>query len=354
MTTIIVMLALLIIGIAMWKFSNAGRSAGNQSESGRGRERDRDREDSSIPGVFKIIGAVSIAASFSIFVWNSFVMLQEGEEGILMTFGKAEDVAVKPGLHLKAPWQGVEKLSTLSKTHNVTLECSSKDLQEVTIEVTVIWRREKGKAPQIWRRVGDDSETVDVAPGVQEVLKALTARYDATEIIGLRSQISSEMQKEMRDWIGQFDLEVDDCSIARTKFSDAFQHVIEAKQLAYEQSLKAGNEQAEAVTRADIKKTDASGEANAAIENAKGQAEALVRNANSEAFEIITLARANATRIRSVGEAEAMRLSKLGEQLRANPAVVQLELIKKWKGHVPEMQFGGGANQPNLLLPVGK
>lgn len=296
-------------------------------------------------------GGISLLLAILFTASNAFVIVDEGYEGVVLAFGAAKDDPLSPGLNMKMPWEDVVELSVQDVKFHKKYRCSSRDLQEVNVEMTVVYRRKKGRTPDIWRRVGNASEAVDVAPGAQEVLKAVTAKHNATEIVQKRSKLSSDTKGLLREWITDGDLELVDCSLAKSSFTPKFDTAIREKQNALEDANKAVNLLAEAKERAKITRTDAMGEADAKIEEALGEASKIKRAADAEAFEIRRAAEAKVKEIRGVGLAEALRLAKLVEAVELNPGVIELEAIKAWQGSVPQYKISAaGGEGVNLLM----
>ena len=284
---------------------------------------------------------------------TSYVVVDEGHEGVVLSFGAAQDVPLSPGLKFKFPWETVEQLSVQDIKFEYQYQCSSNDLQEVGVDMIVVYRLMRGRTPQIWENVGRRWEAVDIAPGAQEVLKQITAQYNATEIVQKRSELSLKTKTELAKWIEAEGLELVDCSLAKSTFSKKFDKAIGEKQNALEDANKAINQLAEAKERAKIARTDALGEADAKIEQAMGEAAKIKRAADAEAFEIRRSAEAEVKQIRGVGLAEALRLAKLVEALKLNPGVVELEAIKSWQGKVPSYKISTEDSKDlNLLLPT--
>ena len=284
---------------------------------------------------------------------SCFVIVDEGHEGVVLNFGAAQEAPLSPGLKLKMPWQTVQQLSVQDIKFEKQYQCSSNDLQEVTVDMIVVYRLMRGKTPEIWQQVGRRWEAVDIAPGAQEVLKQITAQYNATEIVQKRSELSLKTKTELARWIEEENLELVDCSLAKSTFSSKFDRAIGEKQNALEDANKAVNQLAEAKEQAKIARTDALGQANAKIEDALGKAAQIKRAADAEAFEIRRSAEAEVKQIRGVGLAEALRLAKLVEALKLNPGVVELEAIKSWQGKVPSYKISTEDSKDlNLLLPT--
>ena len=304
----------------------------------------------------RIVGAAGcvVLAGLS-FGSGCYATVDEGHDGVVITFGKASDTPMVPGLNSKLPWQSVVELSWMNERFEETFHCSSKDLQEVTVKMVVVWQRQKGRSPEIWRQVGSDSATVHVAPMAREVLKSTISKHDATAIVQNRSTVSSDVESDMRIAFEKFSLQMIETSLADIEFTPNFQKAIEAKQNALEDARKTVNELEEAITRAKITKADATGEADAAIQDSIGDAVAARRKADATAFETLRLAEAEVKAIEADGIAEARRILALGESLNENPGVIQIEAIERWKaggGDVPTYLLNGDGATPELLLEM--
>lgn len=297
--------------------------------------------------VLFLLGAVGYTAR------SSIAVIEEGHEGVVLTFGAAEDVPLDPGLRFVFPWQSIESLDVKDKVFTERYQCMSKDLQEVNVEMTVVYRLKKGSTPDIWRRVAQFSQDIDVAPGAKEILKAITAQHNATEIVQERSKLSKNTKDKLREWLNEGDLELVDCSLAKSSFSPKFDTAIRDKQNALEDANKAVNLLAESKERAKIFRADAMGTADAVVEDALGEAAQIKKSADAKAFETRRLAEAEVKKIRGVGLAEALRLARIVEAIKLNPGVIELEAINAWRGSVPDYKIDSTSGEKlTLMLPT--
>jgi hypothetical protein len=76
-------------------------------------------------------------------------------------------------------------------------------------------------------------------PAVQEVVKAITAKYTAVELITQREKIRGEIKALLQTRLLTYNILVDDFSIVNFKFSQQFEQAIESKQTAEQLALKA-------------------------------------------------------------------------------------------------------------------
>ena len=231
-----------------------------------------------------------------------------GHIGIVTSFGKIINGTLDPGLHFVMPWHSVVPMDCRVQNTSETTECFSKDLQLVTVKIAVLTVLTKEKATQVYSTVGLQY-LEQVKPRVFEILKQHVSRYEAETLIESREKIRDEVfkacQERLSDIVG-----MQDFVVVNIDFSDEFQRAIEKKQVALQDSLRAENE----LKKAKI-------EAEQAIETAKGEAEAL--------------------KVR-------------GEALQANPAVAQLEAIKKWDGKAPQtvVLYGSDTADLPVVFPI--
>lgn len=229
-----------------------------------------------------------------------FVIINAGERGVVMKFGKVQDTILDEGLHGIVPVvTSIEKLSVRVQKNELQAEAASKDLQYVTMNVALNWRIDPQQVNLVYQRIGDEAEIVNriISPAVSEVVKATTAKKNAEEIITKRNALKEEIDTDLKNRLANYGVLVDDVSLVNIDFSPEFAKAIEAKQIA-EQEAK----------RASFIAQKAEQEAVADINRAKGQA-------------------------------EAQRL--LRENL--TPSILQKEAIEKWNGQFPMVMGNDGA-----------
>ena len=234
-----------------------------------------------------------------------FVIVNAGERGVLMQFGKVQEQILGEGLHVIVPTvYTVKKLSVRVQKQESSAEASSKDLQDVFTDVALNWHIIPDEANAIFQQIGDQKEVVDriIDPAVEEVLKAVMAQYTAEEIITKRGEVKAAVDDFLTLRLVTYHIAVDDISLVHVHFSQRFSDAVEAKQIA-EQEAKRG--------------------------------EFLALKAVKEAEAKVNLAK---------GEAEVQRL------LRDNltPELLERQAIEKWDGKLPLIVGEGGKNLLDL------
>lgn len=211
--------------------------------------------------VIAVILAVIVAT-------ECLVIVEAGHTGVVVTLGRVNDNVMQEGLHVKAPFvQQVVKINNRIVKLEVDTEAFSKDLQTVSTTLAINYRVDTEMSYSIYKNIGASYEDVLVVPAVNEVLKAITAKYTAEESVTNRSLISDGLIEGLNAKLNADGLYITDVNIINFDFSEAFITAIEEKQVAQQQLLKAETEKQTAITNAEA-------EAEAVRIKAEAQAEA--------------------------------------------------------------------------------
>jgi regulator of protease activity HflC (stomatin/prohibitin superfamily) len=232
-------------------------------------------------------------------IFTPFVIINPGERGVLMQFGKVQQKILGEGIHLIIPIVNtVKKLSVRVQKQEISAEASSKDLQDVFTDVALNWHIISEEANAIYQQIGAEAEIVDriINPAIEEVLKAVMAKYTAEELITNRGEVKAGVDSLLTTRLTNYHIAVDDISLVHVHFSERFDEAVEAKQIA-EQEAK--------------------------------RAEFVALKASKEAEAKVNLA---------IGEAEAQRLVR--ETL--SPEILQKQAIEKWDGNMPKIVGNNG------------
>ena len=132
---------------------------------------------------------LAVAVLVLLFVINPFVIVGAGERGVVLTFGSVDETVLDEGLHVKIPFvQTVVLMDVKIQKAQTDAAASTRDLQDTTSTIVVNFRVVPDKANKIYQEVGLAYRDKIIDPGVQEIVKAVTARYNAGELITERKQ----------------------------------------------------------------------------------------------------------------------------------------------------------------------
>ncbi len=258
----------------------------------------------------KLIGAGLLVFALVLLGSSSSYMVDPGTRGIKVTLGKTAEQFLPEGFGFKAPFiTTIVPVNIRQKTMAVKADCFSSDLQQVSLEVRVLYRVPESSVVQIYKEFAGDPFDSLIAPRVQEALKEVTASQTAEQIVKNREEIKQKAITAAKLKIGTL-LTLVDVVIRNIDLSPELERAIEAKMVAEQQAAQARFTQVQTQTEAET-----------AI-------------------------------IRASGEAKAITVR--GEALKLNPAFLRLQIVERWNGKSP-LVVPADANNTGaaLLLPLG-
>lgn len=257
---------------------------------------------------FKFIGLGIFALLVLLLIINIFkffVVIDQGERGVLLEFGHAKAV-YEPGLHFQMPIvHRVVVFDVRTKKDQVEAGAASKDLQLVQTTIALNYHPDPAAVDKLYQEVGTEYESRVISPAIQESVKASTAKFTAEELITKRSLVKEDTRLNLVERLDNYHIIIDDFSIVDFSFSPEFDAAIEAKQTAVQDALKAEND----LRRIEI-------EAKQKIETAKA-------------------------------DAESIRIQ--AEALKQNKDLIELKFVEKWNGVLPNYMLGNAL--PLLNMP---
>lgn len=122
------------------------------------------------------------------------------------------------GTHFMVPWLHQPIFFDIrTRPRTVAVSTGSKDLQTVNISLRTLYRPKAEILPKIYTNLGLDYEERVLPSIINEVLKAIVAQFDASELISQRTMVSQQISKMLTERANQFGLILDDISIVFLK-----------------------------------------------------------------------------------------------------------------------------------------
>ena len=266
-----------------------------------------------------VIG-ILVLIIIGVVIGSAVSIVDAGYRGVLLHWN-AVDVTQPPleeGLHFIVPFQdSVIPLEVRTLKYTKSTTSASQDLQTVSTEITVNYHPSPNSVNYLYKEVGLDYENRVIQPTVEEVVKQVTANYNAEELITKRPQVKADIEVEIGERLNDFNITTEIVSITDFQFSPLFAQAIEAKVEAEQKALKAEN---------DLRRI---------------QVEA-------EQFEARAQGTAKGNIAEAEGEAEAIRI--INEALANNPYYIEWLKTQAWDGKLPLVVGEGGT--PFINIPT--
>jgi prohibitin 2 len=257
--------------------------------------------------VAKLIGVAILIFVIIIALSTSSYVVQPGDRGVEVTLGKVSPVFKPQGFGFKTPFiTTIVPVTIRQQTRDLKAPCYSSDLQQVSMDLRVLYRVPEASVVQIYQGYAGDPFESLIAPRVQEALKEVTAMQSAEQIVKNREDIKDKALAATRTKIGSM-LIVEDLVIENIDLSKELENAIEAKMVQEQEAAKAKFTQQKAQIEADT------------------------------------------VVIKAKGDAESIRIR--GEALKQTPAFIDLQIVEKWDGKAPLYVGGANGGGVNMLLP---
>lgn len=257
----------------------------------------------------KLIGAAIIVFAVVIGLSSATYIVQPGNRGVAVTLGKVSPDFKPEGFGFREPFiTHIEQVSVRQQTRSMPAESYSSDLQQVKVNLRVLYRIPQHSVVAIFQQYAGDPFSNLIAPRVQEALMEAAAVQSAEMFVKQREQVKLKALELARRKIGPEFIEVADLVLYDIQLSPELEMAIEQKMVQEQEAEKAKFTQLKTQIEADT-----------AV-------------------------------IRAKGEAESIEIR--GRALRDNPDFLKLQVVQTWNGRSPlVVGADGGASLLMQLDP---
>ncbi|MHC1763173.1 MAG: prohibitin family protein [Verrucomicrobiia bacterium] len=258
--------------------------------------------------IAKLVSGALILFALVVMAASSTYVVEPGHRGVEVTLGRVSQTFKPEGFGFKLPLiSTIHQQLIRQQTAKMEADCYSSDLQQVKMNIRVLYRVPQTTVVSIFRDYHGEPFDSLIRPRIAEALNEITAQRTAEDIVQKREEVKTRSLESARRKVGDV-LAIEDLVLEDINLTQALESAIEQKMV-----------QEQEAARARFAQQQAQVEASTAVIKAKGEAESI---------------------------------NLRGKALQENPGVLDLQVVERWDGATPVV-VGPGAVGADLVLPLG-
>jgi prohibitin 2 len=166
-----------------------------------------------------ITAGVSFALGLIIIITGSSCIIDNGNVAVMVRFQQPTGEILGSGFHWKSLIDTPVSMSIQTQKFEVDCEAASKDLQDVTSKIAINYKLDSNKASEIYKTIGLNYFEVIGHPAIQETVKAVTAQYNAEDMILQREVVKIAISDALKTKLAERGIISEAVNITNFSFS---------------------------------------------------------------------------------------------------------------------------------------
>lgn len=272
-------------------------------------------------------GAIVIGGLIGLKILWPFYSVPTGSRGVVTQFGKIVGIE-NEGLAVLPPWQKLALFNIRAERADIeNAQGSTSDTQPVAVSLTVRYAIGTDRVAEVYEKYSHDGDLSSyVQTAAQEIFKAVTAKYNAVDLIGKRALVSADIYSALGAKLSLYGAHVVNIDMRNFSFSESYMRAINDKVTQEQLRLAAENK---------LKTVESEQKQKVAV--AEAEASAVKATADGEAYANLKVAQAKAEAMKV--QNNALQQSKDVLELRR----IEVEQTKadRWNGQLPTNVYAG-------------
>ena len=169
----------------------------------------------------------------------AFRTISTGHVGVTTLFGKVTGEQLDEGIHVVNPLKRVAEMSVRTQEVKEQAAVPSSEGLIMRLEVSLLFRVDPARAPEVYRTIGPDYAQVIIAPNFRSVMRAITAAHTASTLYSEgRDTVARQMLEMMQRSLGTRGIIVENVLLRDIVLPDTLRQAIEAKQQADQEAQR--------------------------------------------------------------------------------------------------------------------
>ena len=209
-----------------------------------------------LKGVGVLVGLVLVI----ILLWMSIAYVPAGHVGVLTIFGRVTGEVLSEGTHLVNPFKVNNTMTARTQEVKESASVPSNEGLIISMDTSLLFRLDPGKAPDVYRTVGPNYMDVVVEPNLRSAIREATASHSANTLYsGEREAVAKQIVQTLNEKLVGRGIIIESILLRDIQLPASLKASIESKQQAEQESLAMSFRLQKEKQEADRKRIEAQG-----------------------------------------------------------------------------------------------